>query len=50
MSIGEFARRSRLSAKALLLYDELDLLPRRTLTRAPGIAITRWISSIRPAL
>lgn len=27
MSIGEFARRSRLSAKALRLYDELDLLP-----------------------
>jgi DNA-binding transcriptional MerR regulator len=26
MSIGEFARRSRLSAKALRLYDELDLL------------------------
>jgi DNA-binding transcriptional MerR regulator len=27
MSIGEFARHSRLSAKALRLYDELDLLP-----------------------
>src|ERR1700729_59669 len=27
MSIGEFARRSRLSAKALRLYDELRLLP-----------------------
>jgi protein phosphatase len=27
MSIGEFARRSRLSAKALRLYDELGLLP-----------------------
>jgi DNA-binding transcriptional MerR regulator len=27
MSIGEFARLSRLSAKALRLYDELDLLP-----------------------
>ncbi len=26
-SIGEFARRSRLSAKALRLYDELGLLP-----------------------
>ncbi len=26
MSIGEFARRSRLSAKALRLYDELGLL------------------------
>ena len=26
MSIGEFARRSRLSPKALRLYDELDLL------------------------
>src|SRR5271154_7237513 len=27
MGIGEFARRSRLSAKALRLYDELGLLP-----------------------
>src|SRR5262249_12467088 len=27
MGIGEFARRSRLSAKALRLYDELSLLP-----------------------
>ena len=27
MSIGEFARRSRLSQKALRLYDELGLLP-----------------------
>ena len=27
MSIGEFARRSRLSAKALRLYDDLGLLP-----------------------
>lgn len=27
MSIGEFARRSRLSPKALRLYDELVLLP-----------------------
>ena len=27
MSIGEFARRTRLSAKALRLYDELGLLP-----------------------
>ena len=27
MSIGEFARLSRLSAKALRLYDELGLLP-----------------------
>jgi DNA-binding transcriptional MerR regulator len=27
MGIGEFARRSRLSPKALRLYDELDLLP-----------------------
>lgn len=26
MSIGEFARRSRLSAKALRLYDEVGLL------------------------
>lgn len=27
MSIGDFARRSRLSANALRLYDELGLLP-----------------------
>ncbi len=27
MGIGEFARRSLLSAKALRLYDELGLLP-----------------------
>jgi DNA-binding transcriptional MerR regulator len=27
MNIGEFARRSRLSAKALRLYDELGVLP-----------------------
>lgn len=27
ISIGEFARRSRLSPKALRLYDELGLLP-----------------------
>ena len=27
MSIGEFGSRSRLSAKALRLYDELSLLP-----------------------
>jgi len=27
MSIGEFGRLSRLSAKALRLYDELALLP-----------------------
>jgi len=27
VSIGEFARLSRLSPKALRLYDELDLLP-----------------------
>ena len=27
MSIGEFARLSRLSAKALCLYDEMGLLP-----------------------
>jgi hypothetical protein len=29
-SIDEFARLSRLSAKALRLYDELGLLPRKS--------------------
>ena len=38
MSIGEFARRSRLSAKALRLYDELG-------QRAPAIA-TGGLSSL----
>jgi PPM family protein phosphatase len=34
MSIGEFARLSRLSAKALRLYDELGLLPPPLRSRA----------------
>jgi hypothetical protein len=37
MSIGEFARRSRLSAKAIRLYDELGLLP-------PAQADAAWAS------
>ena len=36
MSIGEFARPSRLSAKALRLYDELDLLPPARVDEASG--------------
>jgi protein phosphatase len=57
MSIGEFASRSRLSAKALRLYDELDLLPParvdedsgyrlyevRQLKQARLIAALRWL-------
>jgi len=39
MSIGEFARRSRLSAKALRLYDELGLL--RRMVMKPGQAAGR---------
>jgi DNA-binding transcriptional MerR regulator len=36
MSIGEFARRSRLSAKALRLYDELGLLPPARVDESSG--------------
>ena len=36
MSIGEFARRSRLSAKALRLYDELGLLPPARVDKGSG--------------
>ena len=37
MSIGEFARLSRLSAKALRLYDELGLaVPRDPRGSSPG--------------
>jgi DNA-binding transcriptional MerR regulator len=36
MSIGEFARRSRLSAKALRLYDQLGLLPPARVDEASG--------------
>jgi DNA-binding transcriptional MerR regulator len=36
MSIGEFARRSRLSAKALRLYDKLGLLPPAQVDEASG--------------
>ena len=35
MTIGEFARRSRLSAKALRLYDELGLLPPARVSEDP---------------
>jgi DNA-binding transcriptional MerR regulator len=36
MSIGEFARRSRLSPKALRLYDELGLLPPARVDESSG--------------
>jgi protein phosphatase len=36
MGIGEFAGRSRLSAKALRLYDELGLLPPARVDEASG--------------
>ena len=39
MSIGEFARDSRLSAKALRLYDELGLLPPARWMRSPATAL-----------
>ena len=42
MSIGEFARRSRLSPKALRLYDELGLL---TLARVDDHSEYRYYSA-----
>jgi DNA-binding transcriptional MerR regulator len=42
MGIGEFARRSRLSPKALRLYDELDLLPPARVDPDTGY---RWYSA-----
>jgi protein phosphatase len=36
ISIGEFARMSRLSPKALRLYDELGLLPPTRIDRNTG--------------
>ena len=45
LSIGEFARRSRLSPKALRLYDELVSYRRRASMTTPGIATTRRPSS-----
>ncbi|HME67424.1 MAG TPA: helix-turn-helix domain-containing protein [Streptosporangiaceae bacterium] len=42
MSIGEFARLSRLSAKALRLYDELGLLPPAQVDRDSGY---RWYAA-----
>src|SRR5580700_282767 len=42
MSIGEFARLSRLSAKALRLYDELGLLPPAEVDPDSGY---RWYSA-----
>ncbi|MGH2889494.1 MAG: MerR family transcriptional regulator [Solirubrobacteraceae bacterium] len=55
MSIGEFARRSRLSAKALRLYDELGLLPPARVDKASGyrlyepgqLAQARLIAALR---
>lgn len=55
MSIGEFARRSRLSAKALRLYDELGLLPPARVDESSGyrfyepgqITQARLIASLR---
>jgi DNA-binding transcriptional MerR regulator len=42
MSIGEFARLSRLSAKALRLYDELGLLPPAQVDPGSGY---RWYAA-----
>jgi DNA-binding transcriptional MerR regulator len=55
MSIGEFARRSRLSAKALRLYDELGLLPPARVDEDSGyrfyepgqLELARLIASLR---
>lgn len=44
LTIGAFARASRLSLKALRLYDELHLLPPAP-TTSPGTAITPRTSS-----
>ena len=41
MSIGEFAARSHLSAKALRLYDRLDLLPPAEVDPATGYRLYR---------
>jgi protein phosphatase len=42
MGIGEFARRSRVSAKALRRYDELGLLPPARIDPGSGY---RWYSA-----
>jgi PPM family protein phosphatase len=42
MTIGEFARLSRLSAKALRLYDELGLLPSAQVDPGSGY---RWYAA-----
>src|ERR1700730_1536838 len=55
MGIGEFARRSRLSAKALRLYDELGLLPPARVDEGSGYRLyetvqfkqARLIASLR---
>ena len=45
VSIGEFAQRSRLSVKALRLYDELGVLVPAQLTKSRAIATTTSRSS-----
>jgi protein phosphatase len=46
LSIGEFARLSRLSPRALRLYDELGLLPP---TRVDAESGYRWYSEVQLA-
>jgi PPM family protein phosphatase len=47
MSIGEFARQSRLSPKALRLYDGLGLLSPARVDELSAIATTKAPSSNR---
>jgi DNA-binding transcriptional MerR regulator len=47
MSIGEFARLSRLSAKALRLYDELGLLPPAQVDAAGQLDNARLVALLR---
>jgi MerR HTH family regulatory protein len=49
VSIGEFARRSRLSLKALRLYDELGVLVPSRVDKRPAIATTTSVRSMRHA-
>jgi DNA-binding transcriptional MerR regulator len=45
MTIGEFSKRSRLSAKALRLYDELGLLPPAEVDARSGYRLYGRLSS-----
>ncbi|MFZ5993235.1 MAG: MerR family DNA-binding transcriptional regulator [Deinococcota bacterium] len=49
LTIGEFSRRSRLSFKALRLYDAMGLLPRPTWMESRATATTAKTSSSGPS-